>query len=131
MKGTYCLLIEVSKDSSIIIGKLGEIEFKKGIYLYVGSALNNLEKRVERYLNKRKKKFWHIDYLLGNKNVDVKKVYRKKSKKEECSIAREIAKYGEAIKNFGCSDCKCISHLFRINDYNSLMSKLEKLNLKI
>jgi len=41
MKGAYCLVIELKKNSSIKIGALGTIKFKKGLYCYVGSALNN------------------------------------------------------------------------------------------
>ena len=75
MKGTYCLIINVKKDVKIKIGKvLGEIEFKKGCYLYVGSAMNSLEKRVQRHLSKDKKKHWHIDYLLLNDSSNIENV---------------------------------------------------------
>ena len=115
MKGTYCLLIKIEKPSNIKVGKLGLIKFSKGYYVYVGSALNNLEKRINRHLKAKKKKFWHIDYLLENKNVKIKDVFYKKStKKEECIIAKKLSKIGEGIENFGSSDCKCKSHLFKI-----------------
>ncbi len=38
LKGTYCILMDLISNQSISIGKLGEIEFKKGYYVYVGSA---------------------------------------------------------------------------------------------
>ncbi len=113
MKGTYCLLINVKKDSKIKIGKLGRLNFKKGYYVYVGSALSSLDKRIERHLSNNKKKHWHIDYLLMNKNSEIKKIFYKKAKKE-CEFANQIKKFGIGIKNFGGSDCKCGSHLFRI-----------------
>ena len=48
MKGSYCLIINVEKDTKIKIGKkLGIINFKKGCYVYVGSAMNSLESRVK------------------------------------------------------------------------------------
>jgi len=116
MKGAYCLLINVEKDIKIKIGKLGRLNFEKGNYVYVGSALNNLDKRIERHLRDEKKKHWHIDYLLLNKNTKVEKIaYKESNKKEECEIARNIAKFGVPIKNFGSSDCKCESHLFKID----------------
>jgi Uri superfamily endonuclease len=66
MKGTYALIIELASDERISVGKLGKINFKKGYYLYVGSGQNSLEARIARHLRKRKKKFWHIDYLLAS-----------------------------------------------------------------
>ncbi len=119
MKGTYCLLIEVPKDLDIKIGRLGKLRFDKGRYVYVGSAMNSLEKRIERHFTKDKKKFWHIDYLLSNKNIKIKKVYLNLSKEKlECAIAKKINKNNVQIKNFGCSDCKCTSHLFMILSEN-------------
>ncbi len=107
----------MKKDNSDIeIGSLGKIEFLRGIYAYVGSAMNGLENRVGRHLNKKNKKFWHIDYFLGYPKVSIVQIYYKKSiKKDECKVAEKVSKYGEPVKGFGCSDCKCQSHLFRIN----------------
>ena len=69
MKGCYCLIIHVKKYSKIRIGaKLGYLEFKRGIYVYVGSAMNSLESRLNRHLSSKKKMHWHVDYLLKNRN---------------------------------------------------------------
>ena len=113
MKGSYVLVIKNSKDQTIQIGKLGKIFFKKGCYAYVGSALNSLEGRINRHMRKDKKFHWHIDYLLDKtKIVDV---FCKKSKrKEECETANIFSNF-ESIKGFGCSDCKCKSHLFYVD----------------
>jgi len=129
MKGTYCLVIELKKDSSIKIGALGKIKFKRGLYCYVGSALNNLEKRVQRHLSKKKKLHWHIDYFLLNKNSSIKKIFYKKSnKKEECKIANFVLKNStDTITGFGCSDCSCKTHLFMIRSYNFLRKKFNQL----
>jgi len=116
MKGIYCLIIEVCESKDILIGRLGKIRFEKGKYIYVGSAQNSLEKRIERHLKRKKKKHWHIDYLLENKNVKIRKVilfpYKKKS--EESRLAKEISKFGKPIKNFGASDSTSQSHLVKI-----------------
>ncbi|MCD6434641.1 MAG: GIY-YIG nuclease family protein, partial [Candidatus Diapherotrites archaeon] len=103
------------------IGALGRLEFPKGKYLYVGSAQTNLEKRIERHLTKRKKKFWHIDYLLCSKFAKVVEIFYKEAKKaEECKTAQTILRNlgGEPILKFGCSDCKCKAHLFRMENLN-------------
>lgn len=119
MKGTYLLLIELGEETKMKIGALGRIEFKKGKYAYIGSALNNLEKRIKRHLRKKKKKHWHIDYFLDNKNAKIKRVYFiPSSKRMECKLARKIAKIGKGIKGFGCSDCDCKSHLFKLEEFS-------------
>ena len=110
---TYCLLIKLNQNSTIKIGKLGELDFKKGYYVYVGSALNSIDGRIKRHLSKEKKIFWHIDYLLAAPGSKVNEVIlERSSKKWECNIAMEISKKGLQVNKFGCSDCKCNSHLF-------------------
>lgn len=57
MKGIYILLISITRDISVSVGALGNKDFHKGLYAYVGSAQNNLEKRVERHLRRSKESF--------------------------------------------------------------------------
>ncbi len=121
MKGTYVLLIENRKNSRIKVGSLGKIFFSPGFYVYVGSAMGGLEARIDRHLRKNKKTHWHIDYFLKSRNVKVRRVYYKVSgKKEECAIAKRLMKYGSPVRGFGCSDCKCESHLFWLRDLRFL-----------
>ena len=116
MKGIYILIISLFKNAKIRIGALGEINFAKGTYAYVGSAQNNLEKRVHRHMKKNKKLRWHIDYLTTNKFARVERILSKNAPKtEECETAKKLAKTELPIKFFGCSDCKCTSHLFKLN----------------
>ncbi|MEE0936384.1 MAG: GIY-YIG nuclease family protein [Methanobrevibacter sp.] len=112
MKGCYCLIINMKKDSKIKIGrKLGKIEFRQGYYVYVGSAMNSLIARIERHLSDDKKMHWHVDYLLKNAEIsDV--IYNQSKRKIECDLSRHISTQAEGIKDFGCSDCECESHLY-------------------
>ena len=130
MRGSYILLIFVKKNFEEKIGKLGKVKFKKGFYAYVGSAFGrtvNLENRIARHLRKNKKKFWHIDYLLSSQNVKIKKVYVFPSRKIECYLAKNLLKFSEGfIKNFGSSDCKCISHLLYFKSFRNLSEILSK-----
>ena len=73
-KGNYCLIIKMKNDCTIKIGAKGNIDFKKGYYVYVGSALGTLSNRIKRHLSNDKKKHWHVDYLLLNKNTEIKEV---------------------------------------------------------
>lgn len=115
MKGIYCLLIDINKNSELKIGALGNTLFKKGKYVYVGSAQNSVEKRVSRHLSKNKKIRWHIDYLLSNSNVKIERaLWKKAGKDEECKTASLLNKTEKPIRSFGCSDCRCYSHLFNL-----------------
>lgn len=99
------------------------------MYAYVGSAQNSLERRVERHLRKAKK-FWHTDYLLDDDAVRIVKVfYKQAGKSEECRIARKLSEKGVAVKCFGCSDCGCVSHLFRVNDYGFLRDFMSEMRV--
>jgi len=121
-KGVYVLVISISGDVRVNIGALGGINFKKGLYAYVGSAQKSLEKRIERHLKKVKQKFWHIDYLLENKAVEVLEVFHKEAEKpDECKIAKRISEENVSIKGFGSSDCRCKSHLFQLKDHGVCM----------
>lgn len=118
MRGTYILVMRLSKDSLIGIGKLGTVLFKKGYYCYVGSAFGkvvNLENRTGRHrkLNREKKGNlrWHIDYFLVKQGISIKRIVTF-YKRIECKVSQILEKSADkTIRGFGSSDCKCISHL--------------------
>lgn len=114
MKGVYILKLQLLKNQEILIGKLGKILFQKGNYYYVGSSQNNMEKRISRHMKKEKKIHWHIDYLTTHPEIKAinAKTFINYPKEKECQVSKELMKKYELVKNFGCSDCKCLSHLF-------------------
>jgi len=128
MKGSYVLIIEVKKDQKMTIGKLGTQFFKKGYYAYVGSAMNSLENRINRHICKNKKIHWHIDYLTSQLKI-LKIFYLENDYKEECDIANNFGKKFKSIAGFGCTDCKCKSHLF-FGELNDLVTICNNLKLK-
>lgn len=111
MKGIYFLLVNLDRTISKRVGALGEIEFQDGRYIYVGSAQNSLEARVSRHLRSEKNKHWHIDYLLEAADIEEVLAYEMESNME-CDSARILEEEFDKVKNFGCSDCDCNSHLF-------------------
>jgi Uri superfamily endonuclease len=132
LNAVYVLIIRLEKTKAIKIGSVGEQVFQKGMYAYTGSAQSNFHKRIERHLRRKKKLFWHIDYLLNNENTIVLKIFFKLGiKKGECNLAGLISKKGKAIPRFGSSDCKCKSHLIRIEDFEFLEKRLKELNKNI
>ncbi|MCX8056659.1 MAG: DNA/RNA nuclease SfsA [Ignavibacteria bacterium] len=114
--GSYIIVLYNNQNQLIKIGNLGELEFKKGYYCYVGSAVQHLKKRVERHKRKLKKLHWHIDYLLTKTKIH-KTLEIRSSDKIECELANELKIISDGfVKNFGSSDCKCSSHLFYFHD---------------
>lgn len=127
MKGIYVLIIAIDNDISVDTGALGNLNFEKGLYAYVGSAQNNFEERVKRHLKAEKTKFWHIDYLLDNPHAKVLKVFFKRAgRPEECKIAKQLTKKGFPIRGFGSSDCKCETHLIKVEDYEFLRKRMRE-----
>ncbi|MCK4249960.1 GIY-YIG nuclease family protein [candidate division WOR-3 bacterium] len=108
---TYLLQIYLKKQKHIKIGKLGTFRFTKGNYVYVGSAKTNMTKRIARHLRKKKKKFWHIDYLL--QYAEVQQVWTS-DLTEEKMAALLSEKMEIPVIGFGSSDVKSKSHLFFI-----------------
>jgi Uri superfamily endonuclease len=114
-KGTYTLIVFLSKEARLKVGKT-----------YTGSALgtgaSSLKQRVTRHLQKRKQNFWHIDFLLAHENATVTAVIAAQAdRKIECNINRSVKReLGPRIPvmGFGASDCKqnCGSHLLFFPD---------------
>jgi len=110
--GSYIVILNLKRDSICDIKGLGRVSFKKGFYLYVGSAKRNLTKRIERHRRTRKRLYWHIDYL--RKEAEFYSALPVRSKTPlECEIARSLIVLSEwTVPGFGSSDCKCKTHLF-------------------
>jgi len=114
MRGTYCLVIDIMVASSVRVGSLGVREFPAGIYVYVGSALSGIEKRVSRHKSANKKRRWHIDYLLDKAEVLSTIAIPTERKSTECEVFQALASCEGAsvpVDGFGSSDCTCKSHL--------------------
>jgi Uri superfamily endonuclease len=125
------LIIQVDKHTGVTVGALGKLTFEKGLYAYVGSAQANLEQRIKRHFGKEKRLFWHIDYLLKDSVARIVKVlYKQADRIEECNLAKAIGEKGESVDGFGCSDCSCKSHLFRIGDYRFLQESMRVVHVE-
>lgn len=114
--GSYILILRLSADAVVEVGKLGTISFPKGYYLYVGSAATHLKKRIERHLRKRKTFFWHIDFLRDHADQCVALPIRSRDRLE-CAIARSLHDIAQRrVPGFGASDCSCPTHLFAMDE---------------
>jgi sugar fermentation stimulation protein A len=114
--GAYLFAMRIPRKSRIEIGKLGELEFPSGWYVYVGSAAQGLSARVARHLRKRKRFHWHVDYLRAQATETCVLPIRS-TQDLECSIATSLSSVlTPHSPGFGCSDCSCGTHLFYSED---------------
>jgi len=111
--GIYHLLIHLSQDAEIEIGRLGRFCFPTGYYVYTGSALGGLESRIARHRRSEKRLHWHIDYLLQyGCIIDV--ITHPTKERLECQFSQKILSLPNCeipVKGFGSSDCGCSAHL--------------------
>jgi sugar fermentation stimulation protein A len=111
-KGSYLLIIKLSKRTAIKAGRLPKRVFSAGYYLYVGSAMSGLSSRLARHRRKNKKRHWHIDYLTAEAS-HVLPLPIRSSEKQECEIAGALSSIIQPfLTGFGSSDCDCATHLF-------------------
>jgi sugar fermentation stimulation protein A len=111
--GNYLIILEIPGPCRAEIGALGTLPFKAGWYVYAGSARKNLSKRMSRHLRKRgKQKHWHLDYLCPLAKT-IKALPILTYQNLECDLAAALkALGGKGVPGFGCSDCRCESHLY-------------------
>ena len=115
-KGIYVLILRLHNDIDLTVGKLQELKLKCGFYAYAGSALGTGGfKRVTRHFNvaqgKNPVRKWHIDHLLPHTEV-ICAILIPTDKTLECAVAKELTISLKVIPCFGCTDCRCRSHLF-------------------
>jgi Uri superfamily endonuclease len=115
-KGIYCLIFR-NPACTVRAGALGEIPFRRGWHIYVGSALGSgglarLERHIALSRDKDKRPKWHVDYLSTSPLFALHyAVSGQTGDPLECRLADTLG--GEHLPGFGCSDCRCSSHLFR------------------
>jgi sugar fermentation stimulation protein A len=111
-RGSYILVLRLGEERGIQTGRLGELSFQPGYYLYVGSAQRALTARLARHARLRKKLHWHIDYLRQAADSVVALPIRS-SRRDECTVAGALSQiFAEGPRGFGSSDCSCRTHLY-------------------
>jgi Uri superfamily endonuclease len=114
-KGVYCLVL-FNRPCTVRVGALGQMVFPGGWHVYCGSAQGSGGlKRVQRHIrlaaSRSKTARWHIDYLLqDNRMALLSALCAHTTRPLECELASALR--GVPVPGFGCSDCRCSSHLF-------------------
>ena len=119
VRGAYCMICELEDDCCIRVGSLGKTKFRRGVYVYVGSAQRGIEQRVGRHRSDKKKRKWHIDYFLDEAEVKAVIAVPSEDKETECRLSKSvhaIAGASTPLSGFGSSDCGCGSHLVYFGD---------------
>ena len=132
MKGSYILLIKLPTEQTIRIGSLNTVQFSRGYYAYVGSAMGGFKSRLNRHLKGNKKLRWHIDYLLQKASINGI-ILGETNDRAECAVAQALSRHFDSIPGFGSSDCKCRSHLFFAADEmkSTIPAILNQLNIRL
>ncbi len=116
-RGTYVLFLTFRSHFSSEIGALGMLDLAPGEYCYVGSAMGGLDQRLDRHLSKEKRIRWHIDRLtMAADSMEAYESYPDPI--PECDLSRCAVESGcvPVRKGFGCSDCRCDTHLFSVTE---------------
>jgi Uri superfamily endonuclease len=115
--GIYQLHLYLPRQTQIAVGKLGTFTFPAGRYLYTGSALSGLERRLARHRRQEKTLHWHIDYLLCHARIEDVRVWPTTERLECTRNAEALALPGARVivPRFGASDCRCAAHLVYLN----------------
>jgi Uri superfamily endonuclease len=112
--GTYVLLLQAKTATAIQVGRWGNLQTRRGWYLYVGSAFGpgGIRARVARHCRTEKSLRWHIDYLRQVTQLDTAWCHQGPERHEHSWAAALMTLPGaQAVTGFGCSDCRCTSHL--------------------
>ncbi|KQC15612.1 MAG: GIY-YIG nuclease family protein [Methanothrix sp.] len=124
-KGIYTIILRLEADRDIVVGSLGPIHFRAGYYAYTGSArgpggLARVERHMRVLEGKNAVQRWHIDRLLPHTTL-VEVVATKTEEDLECPIARKIGEKLSFVGKFGCTDCRCASHLHFSQDQKEIL----------
>lgn len=114
--GSYIVILRLPRDRRITVGGLGDVKFRKGYYLYVGSAKKDLTRRINGHRSRRKNFFRNIDCLREHAEFHAALPVRA-SVDLECEIARALRKITQwPMPGFGPPDCSCEGHLFGMDE---------------
>lgn len=122
--GIYTLLLHLERPTEIKVGSLDAFLFPAGYYSYTGSARGpGGLKRVARHMRVLKgmnsSRRWHIDHFLPYTALVEIFVVRTRQNLE-CCIAQRIGEALDPVKGFGCTDCRCVSHLHYSPELNRM-----------
>jgi Uri superfamily endonuclease len=124
MPGTYVLVVDVARPTTVEVGALGDRAFAAGAYAYVGSAFGpggfaRVDRHRELASGGRDTRHWHVDYLLGHPATTLEAAVTFPDADRECELAASLP--GDPVPGFGASDCDCPAHLLDAPDADAVL----------
>lgn len=117
--GRYVLMLELDQPACLRVRSGRAFALQPGTYAYVGSAAGpgGLAARLAGYATPRRQPHWHVDFLLAVAGLT--HVLCFDLSVEECQLAAALGGLPgtAAVEGFGCSDCRCPAHLYRLEAY--------------
>ncbi|NPV09324.1 MAG: GIY-YIG nuclease family protein [Anaerolineae bacterium] len=117
--GRYVLLLDLRLSVLLSTRSGRTFDLRSGTYAYVGSAAGpgGVAARLGRYLRPLRRPHWHIDYLLAVADPFCALCFG--ITVTECRLATAFGRLDQAspVDGFGCTDCRCPTHLFRLKAF--------------
>lgn len=115
-RGDYLLILHTEENLETEIGSLGMVRFPAGYYVYIGSAKKDLDQCMARHRRLRKGMHRHIDWFRQKADW-VGCIPIRTAEDLEHRLADEVSRIADwRIPRFGCTDCRCETHLFGFRD---------------
>ena len=135
LTGTYVLILHLEKQVKKNVGVLGVFPFRRGYYLYIGSAFGpgGLQARIDHHRHKAARPRWHIDYLRPWLNlIEIWYTYDPARREHQwVQILANTKGTSVPLVGFGSSDCRCKAHLFFRNTRPSIKTFRKKIHAHI
>lgn len=117
--GRYIILLELAEAVQLEVRSGTVFGLRPGTYAYVGSAMGpgGLAARIGRYRRPDLRRHWHVDFLLAHARL--LEAFCFGPAVAECFLAESVAALPGSVPvtGFGCSDCRCRAHLFRLSAF--------------
>ncbi|MGQ9856351.1 MAG: GIY-YIG nuclease family protein [Fervidobacterium sp.] len=123
------MLVKINTRTELKVSK-NSWNLMPGLYAYIGSAMNNIEKRILRHLRKNKRKHWHIDYLTEVGEVICAVMFPSENRIEE-TISKMFSKRFELIPGFGATDLDVDTNLFFVNKIEEFFELVDFLSFML
>ena len=130
--GTYILILRSRLSRVVLIGALGYLTMRKGLYVYVGSAFGSggIRTRLSHHIRISQRPHWHIDYLRPHTQLQ-EMLFTSSPVRLEHAWSHSFSKARGVelpLVGFGSSDCQCSTHLFFFESFSSCQTLLHHLS---
>jgi Uri superfamily endonuclease len=114
--GTYALILSSRVVRPLAIGRRGQLDVRRGFYVYVGSAFGpgGVRARVAHHQKLAVRPHWHIDYLRRVTQLEETWVTYDPVRREHqwAEMFGRLRGATIPLAGFGATDCACEAHLY-------------------